>query len=141
MTDSTRLREIRQEPEGVQGKTVRTTLALAIVIMVLAVLASSLLMSRWFGEVKEPAAPPRYPAAETVGEIYQVLLEDRPRGLAKKAEAERALGQFRRIGSVAQIPIDRAMDWLADDAKRGALSFPDPGTVSDAGAAEQGRTR
>ena len=64
------------------------------------------------------------------------------RGGARVDESLKTLSRYGwvdRERGVAQIPIERAMQWLADDAKRGVLHSPDPATTPDAGATARAR--
>lgn len=137
MTESVDAPRIRQRPEGLRGKFVGKTLAFALAIAVLAVIVSAALHFSWAGKFSGPPLP-EYPVAQTVGGIHQRLLDSEPRGLAKKAAAQHALTEYGVVDShrnVVRIPIDRAMDWLVDDARRNELSFPDRASVLDAGVA------
>lgn len=133
------LPRVRQRLEGLRGKFVAITVGVAIALAILAVLVSATLHFSWSRTFSGPAIP-GYPVAETVGGIHQRLLDGPPRGLVKRDVAEHALTEYRVVdvrGGVARIPIDRAMDWLVEDARRNELSFPDRASVLDAEAGEK----
>jgi hypothetical protein len=128
---------LKQQPEGVRGALVTRLVVGAIVVGAIAVLVSSALLAAWkksIGSVSTPA----YPVASTVAGIHQTNVRAPPDGLRQNQAASRALGEYRYVDrehQIAQIPIEQAMEWLADDTRRGAFASPDPATVADAGAA------
>jgi hypothetical protein len=128
---------LKQEPENVRGAFVGKTVTAAVVIGCLAVLVSGILLAAWSGRLAGQSALPHYPVSERVGGIYQTDLAGPPHGLIVQDAELKSLERYHyvdRSRKVAQIPIERAMAWLADDARRSRIRSPDPGSVLDAGA-------
>jgi hypothetical protein len=131
---------VHQEPEGVDGRLVAWIVTGTVAMTLLCVFVARALLH---ADVDPNAArTPEYPVAETVGGIDQLPIDDRARGKALNEEGSRSLHEYgwtdQRHG-VARIPIERAMQWFADDARRGSLHDPDPATTTDAGTPREAR--
>jgi hypothetical protein len=126
---------LKQQPEDVRGAFVTRTVAFAIVVSTLAVIVSAVLLGMWRKHIAT-SRPPGYPVSKTVAGIHQTDVRALPDGLRSEQAALKSLGEYRYVGGeheIARIPIERAMDWLVEDAQRGMLPVPDPGTMADAG--------
>jgi hypothetical protein len=137
MNESEPLHELRQAPERFSGRLVTWIIVWSIVGTIVGVEIARLLWHEDLRSLGSVARTPSYPLSETVGEIEQKPILGPARGGARVGESHMALeryGWVDRERGIAQIPIERAMQWLADDAKRGTLRTPDPATTPDAGA-------
>ena len=136
MNESEPLHGVRQEPERFSGRLVTWIIVGSVVATVAGVELARLLWHDDLRTLGRVARTPSYPVSETVGELEQQPIAGPSRGRARVDDGLKALGRYGwvdRERGVAQIPIERAMQWLADDAKRGALRSPDPATTPDAG--------
>ena len=126
-----------QSPEGVSGRFI-TWVIVTVVLVTLALIGVAIALLRIdFHEVRNPVPTPSYPRAQNVGGIDQPSIWATAEGKAKNHESSVQLADYGWASAnhrIARIPIDRAMQWLLDDANRGALENPDPATTSDAGA-------
>ena len=143
MSGSEPLHDLRQAPERFSGRLVSWIIVASIVMTVGGAVIARWL---WHADVRALGAverTPAYPVSDTVGDIEQLDIEEGPAsGHAKakqKLEALERYGWVDRGRGIAQIPIERAMQWLADDATRGELTNPDPATTPDAGATRKER--
>jgi hypothetical protein len=128
---------LKQQSEDVRGAFVTKTVAFAIVVGALAVIASAVLLGMWRAHIAT-SRPPGYPASTTVAGIHQTDVRAPPDGLRSEQALLKSLGEYRYVDGehkIARIPIERAMDWLVEDAERGMVPVPDPGTMPDAGTA------
>ena len=126
---------LKQQSEDVRGAFVTKTVAFAIVVGTLAVIGSAVLLGTWREHIAT-SPQPRYGASKTVAGIHQTDVRAAPDGLGSEQAALKSLGEYRDVGGgheIARIPIERAMDWLVEDAQRGMVPVPDPGTTPDAG--------
>ena len=126
---------LKQQTEDVRGAFVTKTVFGAIVVGALSVIVSALLLGMWREHIAT-SRPPGYPVSKTVAGIHQTDVRASPDGLRSDQEALKSLGEYGYVGSdrkIARIPIERAMDWLVEDAQRAMIPVPDPGTVADAG--------
>jgi hypothetical protein len=142
MNESEPLHQVRQAPERFSGRMVTWIIVWSILGTIVGVEIARLLWHDDLRSLGNVARTPSYPVSETVGEIEQKPIIGPARGGARTDESLKALeryGWVDRQRGVAQIPIERAMQWLADDAKRGALQNPDPATTPDAGATARAR--
>ncbi|HEX4338553.1 MAG TPA: hypothetical protein VH062_21760 [Polyangiaceae bacterium] len=127
-----------QEPEHVRGALVAWVIAGAVAMTLFCVFVARAVLHVDLPLV--PATTPRYPAGETVGGIEQLPLDGPARGALrsrKSRDALHAYGWADREHGIARIPIERAMQWLVDDATRGVTATPDPATTPDAGTTER----
>lgn len=121
-----------QAPEGFSGRLVAATMASGVVVTVICVVISSLLLLGYSGRVAGGAEVPAYPVSGTVAGIRQTPIDGPGAGIGEVAAAHRSLTQYGWIdrgGGVVRIPIDRAIDWLVEDARHGALASPDPAVL------------
>ncbi len=142
MNETEPLHELRQAPERFSGRLVTWIIVWSIVGTIAGVEIARLLWHHDLRSLGNVARTPSYPVSETVGGIEQVPITGPARGGARVDESLKALSRYGwvdREHGVAQIPIERAMQWLADDAQRGVLRSPDPATTPDAGATARGR--
>lgn len=133
---------VEQAPEGLRGGLVTATIMASIVIILICVAVVGLLLFRKTGRVAGGSEVPAYPVASAVGGIHQLPLDGPASGLVASAVAHRSLeryGWVDRDRGIARIPIDRAIDWVVDDALGGPLPSPDPATVVDAKSEKKAR--
>jgi hypothetical protein len=125
-----------QEAEGVRGRLVAAVL-LAVAI---ATAFAAVVVSVWLGARRAPAPAPAS-VKGAVGGILETPIDGPSFGgdAARSARAElRRFEWIDRERTLARIPIDAAMRWLADDAKRGPIPEPDPASNSRARGAPRG---
>jgi hypothetical protein len=117
---------VRQAPDDLaKRKLVTITIASFVVFTCAVVIAASLLRDAERGRDTGPAAPGVAPA--TIGMLEQGLALGPPRGLELRARQREALerwGWVDRDAGIARIPIERAMDLVANGA---AGAGPDGG--------------
>jgi hypothetical protein len=126
-----------QAPEGVSGRFVGWVLAIVVLLTLAMIGVARLLLDTDFHEIRSPVRAPAYPRAQTVGDIEQPSIWGSAEGEGKNRRSNATLNEYGWVDGgrrIAQIPIDRAMQWLVDDANRGALKHPDPATTPDSGA-------
>lgn len=125
-----------QAPEGVSGRFVGWVMFAVVVITLVLIFIARALLHIDFREISEPVRAPAYPHAQTVGDIEQPSIWKSAEGEAKDRKSSGSLKDYGWVHGhrIAQIPIDRATQWLVDDAERGALRHPDPATTPDGGA-------
>ncbi|HEX3594426.1 MAG TPA: hypothetical protein VHU80_04970 [Polyangiaceae bacterium] len=131
-----------QEPEGVHGRFVAWLIVAAVAVTLLCIFTVRMLLQAERRDAARSRDTPHYPVGETVGGIEQRPIAGRARGEMAAREAREALGKYgwvNREHTIAKIPIDRAMQWLVEDSKRGALPNPDPATTLDSGSSAEKR--
>jgi len=136
------LPEVRQSPENVSGRLLAGIIVGSVVVTLVCIVVARAILRTDRGDLGDVARTPAYPVSATVGEIDQLPITGAARGGERLSESESALHRYGWVDErrgIAQIPIDRAMQWLADDAKRGRLESPDPATTPDAGARAEAR--
>lgn len=137
MTEHEPSRVTAQAPEGVNGRFLTWVIIACIVATLIGIGVARLLLRADQHAIGAFARTPHYPVSATVGGIEQLPIENAAGGLTLANERRSSLeryGWLDRQRGIAQIPIDRAMQWLADDARRGALRSPDPATTPDGGS-------
>jgi hypothetical protein len=133
---------VRQAPEGVSGRLLGWVIVGSIAATLIGVGVARALLDTDRTALGDVARTPHYPVSRTVGDIEQLPIEDSAGGQALGRERRASLERYGWVDKqrgIARIPIDRAMQWLAEDAKRGALRSPDPATTVDGGAPAETR--
>jgi hypothetical protein len=117
----------RVERDRVPPKAFWWTCAVTVTIVVASVFISSRLLRSWIRLVPEGAPGPAHADAQ-IGLVEQTLILTTRRGLdqqARQREGLRHFGWVDRQNGIAEIPIDRAMDLVADPAFMRRSSRPD----------------
>jgi hypothetical protein len=133
----TGLPPVRQSREGLNGKLVTIVVFATAIATALAAIIAAALLARFRGRMQGAPAP--YPVATAIAAIHQTPIAGPADADALAAQARKRLQEYRMLAkdrSIAAIPIERAMDWLSDDARNGRLLSLDPATIPDAGAAD-----
>ncbi len=110
----------RAEEDLVPRKKVWVTAGAAAVVAVVAIVAANEIL-RASTRARSPSISAPTVASSQIGIVEQTLLLDSRRGLDKNAADERVLRHFGwsdRAHGVARVPIDRAMDLVADPGFR-----------------------
>jgi hypothetical protein len=108
----------RVERDRVPPKAFWWTCAVTVVVIAASVVISSKLLQSWMRPAPEGASGPARADAE-MGLVEQTLILTTRRGLDQQAKQRESLGAFGwgdRPHGIAKIPIDRAMDLVADPA-------------------------
>ena len=108
----------RVERDRVPPKAFWWTCAVTVTVIAASVVISSRLLQSWIRPVPEGASGPARAEAE-IGLVEQTPILTTRRGLdqqAKQRESLRTFGWVDRPHGIAKIPIDRAMDLVADPA-------------------------
>jgi len=108
----------RVERDRVPPKAFWWTCAVTVTVIAASVVISSRLLQSWIRPVPAGASRPARADAE-IGLVEQTLILTTRRGLdqqAKQRESLRTFGWVDRPHGIAKIPIDRAMDLVADPA-------------------------
>jgi hypothetical protein len=108
----------RVEGDRVSPKAFWCTCAVAVTVIAASVVISSKLLQSWIRPLPDGASRPAQADAE-IGIVEQSLILTTRRGLDQQAEQRgslRAFGWVDRPNRIAKIPIDRAMDLVADPA-------------------------
>jgi hypothetical protein len=109
----------RVEDDHVSSKRLWVTTVVAACVVVIALFVADRMMRAAEGPASaaSSASPPRAP--NQIGIVEQTLIRDTRRGLDERATQQESLAHFRwvdRAHGVAGIPIDQAMDLVADPA-------------------------
>jgi hypothetical protein len=106
------------EEDRLPGRTVWLSGVVAAIVAVAAMFASNaILRAESAEEAAHPPSPTRAP--DQMGIVEQTLILDTQRGLVERAAQRESLDHFGwsdRAHGIAKIPIDRAMDLVADPA-------------------------
>jgi len=126
---------VRQSREALNGKLVTIVVfGTAIATAFCAIIAAALL-ARFRGRMRDAPAP--YPVATAIVAIHQTQIGGTADAEERAARARARLSEYRMLTadrSIAAIPIERAMEWVEDDARSGRLFASDLATIPDAGA-------
>jgi hypothetical protein len=114
--------EVAQEDDAVASRKVSAVMATGVVVTVLSVAVAGWLLSAtraglpWHEAASAPIAP------RQIARIHQTPIERDRHGLDLRERQRRSLEEYRwldRERGVVQIPIDRAMQIVVDDAAKG----------------------
>lgn len=106
--------EVRQEPDALARRKVIAIAAGGVVLIVVALWIAWGILNLWQGPI--PSGP-ALAAPKAIGTLEQSLITDTKRGADLRGEQEASLHRWSwvdRDAGVVQIPIDRAMELLAE---------------------------